>query len=79
MTLDHLFDAAAKPKTEPADLITIRRPDDWHIHLRDGAMLRVDIHRRAGVLPAAVAAEDDDVVIFRGDETRPWSIGEIRP
>jgi dihydroorotase len=40
MTLDHLFDAAAKPKTEPADFITIRRPDDWHIHLRDGAMLR---------------------------------------
>ncbi|MCB2047079.1 MAG: dihydroorotase [Novosphingobium sp.] len=26
------------------DTITIRRPDDWHVHLRDGAML-------AGVLP----------------------------
>ena len=26
------------------DQITIRRPDDWHVHLRDGAML-------AGVLP----------------------------
>jgi dihydroorotase len=26
------------------DSITIRRPDDWHVHLRDGAML-------AGVLP----------------------------
>ena len=21
------------------DSITIRRPDDWHLHLRDGAML----------------------------------------
>ena len=21
------------------DTITIRRPDDWHVHLRDGAML----------------------------------------
>src|ERR1700759_4177704 len=40
MTLDHLFDAAAKPKCPPAGSITIRRPDDWHIHLRDGAMLR---------------------------------------
>jgi dihydroorotase len=40
MTLDHLFDAAPKSKAEPADSITIRRPDDWHIHLRDGAMLR---------------------------------------
>ncbi|MDP4023903.1 dihydroorotase [Methylobacterium sp. NEAU 140] len=27
--------AAAKP-----DRLVIRRPDDWHIHLRDGAMLR---------------------------------------
>jgi dihydroorotase len=30
-------------------------------------------------LPAAVAVEDDEVVIFRGDESLPWSIGEIRP
>src|ERR1700756_1279981 len=22
------------------DTITIRRPDDWHVHFRDGAMLR---------------------------------------
>ena len=22
------------------DRITIRRPDDWHVHLRDGAMLQ---------------------------------------
>ena len=21
------------------DRLTIRRPDDWHVHLRDGAML----------------------------------------
>src|SRR6516225_6456399 len=26
------------------EAITLRRPDDWHVHLRDGAML-------AGVLP----------------------------
>jgi dihydroorotase len=29
-----------------APALTIRRPDDWHLHLRDGAML-------AGVLPAS--------------------------
>jgi dihydroorotase len=29
-----------------ADTLTIRRPDDWHLHLRDGPML-------AGVLPAS--------------------------
>ncbi|MCH8919032.1 MAG: dihydroorotase, partial [Proteobacteria bacterium] len=28
-----------------ADRLVIRRPDDWHLHLRDGAML-------AAVLPA---------------------------
>lgn len=22
------------------DRLTIRRPDDWHVHLRDGAMLQ---------------------------------------
>jgi dihydroorotase len=26
-------------KAEEMDAITIRRPDDWHVHLRDGAML----------------------------------------
>lgn len=26
--------------TATADQIVIRRPDDWHVHLRDGAMLR---------------------------------------
>jgi dihydroorotase len=30
------------------DLLTLRRPDDWHLHLRDDAML-------AAVLPATVA------------------------
>src|SRR6516165_5387514 len=29
---------------EAVDTITLRRPDDWHVHLRDGAML-------AAVLP----------------------------
>ena len=23
-----------------SDLLTLRRPDDWHVHLRDGEMLR---------------------------------------
>jgi dihydroorotase len=40
MTLDTLFDAAAKPQAQSTESLTIRRPDDWHIHLRDGAMLR---------------------------------------
>ena len=46
MSIAELFDSAgtaAKPCS-----ITIRRPDDWHVHLRDGAMLRA-------VLPFTVA------------------------
>ena len=23
------------------DILTLRRPDDWHVHLRDGAMLNM--------------------------------------
>jgi dihydroorotase len=39
------------------DSITLRRPDDWHVHLRDGAMLRAvlpftaRVFRRAIVMP----------------------------
>jgi dihydroorotase len=39
MSLDNLFAAAGKP-LKRIDAITIRRPDDWHVHLRDGEMLR---------------------------------------
>jgi dihydroorotase len=37
MTLDKLFDAGS---VKPEPTLTIRRPDDWHVHLRDGAMLK---------------------------------------
>src|ERR1700760_3775750 len=37
MSVTELFDRAAGAKR--ADRITIRRPDDFHVHLRDGAML----------------------------------------
>jgi dihydroorotase len=37
MSVNELFDKAAASKR--ADRITIRRPDDFHVHLRDGAML----------------------------------------
>jgi dihydroorotase len=37
MSIDQLFERA-KPDSAVAS-VTIRRPDDWHVHLRDGAML----------------------------------------
>src|SRR5689334_10391727 len=38
MSVTELFDHAAAGKR--VDKITIRRPDDFHVHLRDGAMLK---------------------------------------
>ncbi|MGI9433644.1 MAG: dihydroorotase, partial [Geminicoccaceae bacterium] len=53
--------------------ITIRRPDDWHLHLRDGAMLRgiaaasVSHIRRAIIMPNLVppVVLGDDAVAYR--------------
>ena len=47
MNLDALFDASATARNK-AEGITIRRPDDWHVHLRDGAMLRAVLPFTAG-------------------------------
>jgi dihydroorotase len=39
----------------------------------------IELNRRVGAMPAAIAVEDDQVMIFRGDEELPWSLGEVRP
>jgi len=38
MNIDQLFERSKSDSAVPS--ITIRRPDDWHVHLRDGAMLK---------------------------------------
>src|ERR1700691_4797500 len=38
MSIAELFDAGKT--TADVTSVTIRRPDDWHVHLRDGAMLK---------------------------------------
>ena len=48
MNLDTLFNASAAARGKTADGITIRRPDDWHVHLRDGEMLRTVLPFTAG-------------------------------
>src|SRR5882757_10272682 len=48
MNLDTLFNASAASRGRTVDGITIRRPDDWHVHLRDGAMLRAVLPFTAG-------------------------------
>lgn len=40
MSLDALFDASTAVRNKTVDSVRIRCPGDWHIHLRDGALLR---------------------------------------
>ena len=57
------------------DTITIRRPDDWHVHFRDGAMLRTVLpwtarqFARAIVMPNLVPPVTD-VAAARGYRER---------
>ncbi len=39
---------------KPLDRLVIRRPDDWHVHLRDGAMLEAVLSATARVFARAV-------------------------
>ncbi len=48
MSVADLFPAPDRGAARAVDRLTIRRPDDWHVHLRDGAML-------AAVLPYTAA------------------------
>src|ERR1700712_49623 len=48
MNIDTLFNASAAARGKAVDGITIRRPDDWHVHLRDGEMLRTVLPFTAG-------------------------------
>ncbi len=42
MSLDRLFDTVSAASRATNRTVTIRRPDDWHIHLRDGEILKAD-------------------------------------
>jgi dihydroorotase len=37
------------------------------------------LERRAASVRAAVAVDAEDVVVFRGGEELPWSIGTVHP
>ena len=40
--------------TSEVQTLTIRRPDDWHLHLRDGAMLAAVLPYSARVFARAI-------------------------
>ncbi|WP_374943184.1 dihydroorotase [Sphingomonas sp.] len=45
---------ASEPHTLTSRTLTIRRPDDWHVHLRDGAMLHAVAPRTAAQFARAI-------------------------
>jgi hypothetical protein len=62
MSIDALFEQA-NPRAASAS-ITIKRPDDWHVHLRDGAMLKAVLPFTAaqfarGIIMQPGAASDE--------------------
>src|SRR5262245_16222452 len=40
--------------TDPVDSVTLRRPDDWHVHLRDGPALAAVVAHTARVFARAI-------------------------
>ena len=46
--------ASASGPAAPGTRLTIRRPDDWHVHLRDGAMLRAVVGHTARQFARAI-------------------------
>ena len=40
MSVSDLFDAAPAAERDEPEKLTIRRPDDWHVHVRDGETMK---------------------------------------
>jgi len=73
MSVTELFDHARA--TSPVERITIRRPDDFHVHLRDGAMLEAVLPFTAaqfarGVIMPNLVPPVTSVVMARGYRDR---------
>ena len=52
--------------------ITLRRPDDWHLHLRDGAMLRAVLPESARHFARAIIMPNLVPPVVRGDDARAY-------
>jgi len=52
--------------------LTIKRPDDWHLHLRDGAMLRGVAPQSAAHFARAIIMPNLVPPVVRGDDARAY-------
>jgi dihydroorotase len=55
-----------------ADSLTIRRPDDWHVHLRDGAMLRGVVGHTARQFARAIVMPNLSPPVTTTDAARAY-------
>ena len=56
----------------PTDRLTIRRPDDWHLHLRDGAMLEGIVGPSLQHVGRAIIMPNLVPPVVRGDDARAY-------
>ncbi|WP_170480256.1 dihydroorotase [Ruegeria arenilitoris] len=54
------------------DTLTIRRPDDWHLHLRDGAMLQAVLPETARHFARAIIMPNLVPPVVRGDQAAAY-------
>lgn len=54
------------------DTLTIRRPDDWHLHLRDGAMLEAVLPETARHFARAIIMPNLVPPVVRGDQAAAY-------
>jgi dihydroorotase len=52
--------------------LTLRRPDDWHLHLRDGAMLRAVLPESARHFARAIIMPNLVPPVLRADQARAY-------
>ncbi|MGB1024899.1 MAG: dihydroorotase, partial [Paracoccaceae bacterium] len=52
--------------------LTLRRPDDWHLHLRDGAMLRAVLPETARHFGRSIIMPNLVPPVVTGDDARAY-------
>ena len=60
------------------DRITIRRPDDWHLHLRDGAMLQGVLPESARHFARAIIMPNLVPPVVTGNQAAAFAVGHFQ-
>ena len=63
---------ATNRETTPPDALTLRRPDDWHLHLRDGAMMRSVLPFTARQFGRAIVMPNLSPPVTTADQARAY-------